>query len=107
MGCNSTAVALLHMSGWLCRTREGLAPRLLPGAGPGPAAAAHLLFGARHLEAGAEVVQPLPLLVPPQVLQVLPQHLDDLEQGAGLSCSVLPRRPRESCRWSRCQTGSV
>lgn len=38
----------------------------------------HLLSGACHLEASAQVVQPVPLLVPPQALQVLPQHLDDL-----------------------------
>lgn len=67
--------------------QRGTGPRLLPGAGPGPAAAAHLLSGARHLEPGAEAVQPFPLLVPPQALQVLPQHLDDLERGAGLSRS--------------------
>lgn len=59
---------------------------LLPDPRPGRAAGTHLLFGAGHLEAGAEVVQPFPLLVPPQALQVLPQHLDDLEQEAGLSC---------------------
>lgn len=68
----------------LRQSRGGLAPRLRPGPGSGPAAAAHLLFGACHLEAGAEVIQPLPLLVPPQALQVLPQHLDDLKPEGGL-----------------------
>lgn len=39
----------------------------------------HLLFSTCHLEAGAEIVQPVPLLMPSQTLQILPQHLDDLE----------------------------
>lgn len=77
----------LSLHEWLAVSQQRrTGAELLPGPRPGRATGAHLLFGARHLEAGAEVVQPFPLLVPPQALQVLPQHLDDLEQGAGLSC---------------------
>lgn len=86
---------------WLPQSREGLG--LWP---------AHLLPGACHLEAGAQVVQPFPLLMPPQDLQVLPQHLDDLKREGRLGCGVLATRHsgevtqepwhwRQGCLWGK------
>lgn len=76
------------------QSRDRLALRLLPGRGLDHSCA-HLLAGARHLEAGAEVVQPLPLLVPPKALQVLPQHLDDLKpEGRLRVCWQAQSSPR-------------
>lgn len=49
---------------------------------------AYLLPGAGHLQTRAEVVQPVPLFVPPQAGQVFPQHLDDL---GGVHGELAPR----------------